>query len=98
MTMMINPSPAEVVSEIVAESPNTQQWWAGRLGYSYKHFNQVCNGRVRVTVDFAVRFEKVSGMSARGLLRLQADEDLRLFIQKQSELERHGGRRTTVVA
>ena len=81
-------SPAGVIREIVADSNHNQIWWAGRLKYSHKHFNQVHSGRKRVSVEFAVRFEKVTGMSARGLLRLQADEDLRVYLIKRSEAER----------
>lgn len=89
-------TPAEVLQDIVAESNHTQLWWARRLGYSQKHFCQLCTGKVRVTVDFAVRFERVSGMSARGLLRLQADEDLRKYLRHRAEAERECRKQRTL--
>lgn len=93
--MALLPTATDIIQDVVANSNRDQTWWAKKLGYSLKHFNQVYNGRKRVTVEFAVRFERASHVSARGLLRLQADLDLRNYLLAGTE--RNGARKKTTV-
>lgn len=54
----------------------TQTAFAFRLGVSYPRLNEIIKGRRGVTVDTALRLEKVLGMSAGFWLGLQHDWDL----------------------
>ena len=54
----------------------TQTAFAFRLGVSFPRLNEIINGRRAVTVDTALRLERVLGMSAEFWLNLQQDWDL----------------------
>lgn len=91
------PEPSDIIRQVVADSNRLQAWWAGQLGYSLRHFNQLYNGRGRVSVEFAVRFAALSGVPARSLLRMQADLDLRVYLRVEAETNGRTGKPSRVV-
>jgi HTH-type transcriptional regulator/antitoxin HigA len=68
--------PGEVIEEALAERGWPQNYLADLIGYSAKHLNQVVRGRVRLHAPMAVEIEKHLGLSARLLMRMQADYDV----------------------
>ena len=54
----------------------TQSAFAARLGVSFPRLDEVINGNRSVTPDTALRFARVTGMSADFWLGLQQDWDL----------------------
>ena len=54
----------------------SQSAFANRLGISFPRLNEVINGKRGVTTDTALRFARVTGMSADFWLGLQQDWDL----------------------
>lgn len=54
----------------------TQTAFAAKLGISFPRLNEIIKGRRGVTIDSALRFAKVTGMSADFWLGLQQDWDL----------------------
>lgn len=54
----------------------TQTAFARQLGVSFQRLNEVINGKRSVTPDTALRFARVTGMSADFWLGLQQDWDL----------------------
>jgi addiction module HigA family antidote len=68
--------PGETLREALAEREMSQRYLAFATGYSQKHVNQLVNGRMRITVDAAIRLERELDISARFWLHLQADHDL----------------------
>lgn len=68
--------PGEVLGEKLEELGMTQSEFADRMDLSRKHVSQIIRGRVRLTVQIAIRAERVLGISAALLVRMQADYDL----------------------
>jgi HTH-type transcriptional regulator/antitoxin HigA len=77
--------PGETVLDLAEERGWTQSELAQRLGYSEKHMSQLVNGKVPLSVDAALRLERVLGSSAtfwltreasyqRHLARLEAEK------------------------
>src|SRR3989339_1527301 len=56
---------------------------AGRLGISLNRLNEIVLGERGVTADTALRLGQLFGMSAQFWMRLQADWDLHLAIERQ---------------
>lgn len=68
----------------------TQTAFAARLRISFPRLNEIINGKRSVTTDTALRFAKVTGMSADFWLGLQQDWDLwhALHSAKAQEIDR----------
>lgn len=65
--------PGETILDIAEEREWTQAELAIRLGYSEKHVNQLINGKVPLTVDAAMRLERVLGGTADFWLTREAN-------------------------
>jgi len=65
--------PGETVLDIVEERGWTQAELALRLGYSAKHVSHLINGKVPLSVDAALRLERVLGSSADFWLAREAN-------------------------
>lgn len=76
--------PGATIQEAMEERGWTQKDLADRLGFSSKHVNLLLNGKASVTLDAAVKLERVVGSSARFWLRSEANYRTRLAeLQKQ---------------
>lgn len=65
--------PGESVLDLAEERGWTQAELSQRLGYSEKHMSQLINGKVPLTVDAALRLERVLGSSMDFWLTLEAN-------------------------
>lgn len=65
--------PGESILDIAEERGWTQIELAQRLGYSEKHVSQLINGKVPVTVDAALRLERVLGGTMDFWLKREAN-------------------------
>lgn len=65
--------PGESVLSLAEERGWTQSELAQRLGYSEKHVSQLINGKVPLTVDAALRLERVLGSTMDFWLALEAN-------------------------
>jgi HTH-type transcriptional regulator / antitoxin HigA len=65
--------PGESVLDIAEERGWTQVELAQRLGYSEKHISQFINGKVPLSVEAAMRLERVVGSTAAFWLAREAD-------------------------
>lgn len=65
--------PGETVLDIAEERGWTQAELAHRLGYTEKHVSQLINGKVPLTVDAALRLERVLGSTADFWLAREAN-------------------------
>lgn len=65
--------PGESVLDIAEERGWTQTELAQRLGYSEKHISQLVNGKVPLSVEAAVRLERVLGSTAEFWLAREAN-------------------------
>lgn len=66
----------DIVQDYLDKNSVTQGALAEALGLSRITVNLVLNGRMNVTANFALRFEKYSGIAAEKLVYAQADHDL----------------------
>lgn len=66
-------APGESVLDIAEERGWTQAELAQRLGYSEKHISQLINGKVPLSVEAAVRLERVVGSTAEFWLAREAN-------------------------
>lgn len=76
------PPPGETIVEWLEENNHTQRWLAWQVGASAKHINQICNGHATYGAKLARELARVTGVSARFWMHLQADYQL-----NQAELE-----------
>jgi plasmid maintenance system antidote protein VapI len=82
-------TPAECIKEVIADSNHSRDWWAVELGYHRETLGRICRGQQRVSAEFAVRFENaVRYVKARHLLYLQAEMELRDYLQNETERRR----------
>ena len=65
--------PGESISDIIEERCWSQSELAQRLGYTEKHVSQLLNGKAPLTMDAAVRLERVLGSTAEFWLALEAN-------------------------
>lgn len=65
--------PGESILDIAEERGWTQAELARRLGYTEKHISQLINGKVPLTIDAAVRLERVVGSTVDFWLRREAN-------------------------
>lgn len=65
-----------LLEEFVKPLGISQNALAQRLGISYPRLNEIVRGKRSVTVDTALRLERVIGMSADFWLGLQQDWDV----------------------
>lgn len=65
--------PGESVLDLAEERGWTQAELARRLGYTEKHISQLINGKVPLTVDAALRLERVLGSTVDFWLALEAN-------------------------
>lgn len=68
--------PGEVIREALTERQMTQADLARRCGLTEKHISQVCTGKAGLGTFAATQIERAIGLSARTLLRMQADYNL----------------------
>lgn len=71
MTTNYAVAPGEYLEEWLEESALTQQQLADRLGCSRKQVNEIVNGRAPVTIDTALRLERVTCIPADSWLRYE---------------------------
>lgn len=64
--------PGETLLDIIEERNWSQSELAARLGYTNKHISQLINGKVPLSVDAALRLEKVLGAPADFWLNREA--------------------------
>lgn len=64
--------PGETLLDIIEERNWSQSELASRLGYTNKHISQLINGKVPLSVDAALRLERVLGASADFWLEREA--------------------------
>jgi addiction module HigA family antidote len=60
---------------------------ARHFGVSRQAVSTLLNGRVGLSADMAIRFEKAFGLSAETLLRMQTRHDLALAREHQDEIK-----------
>lgn len=77
--------PGETLAETLLERGMTQAEFAERMGSSTKHVNEIVKGHSGYTADFAIRMERVLGVSARLWLQLQSN--YRLDVARMRDLE-----------
>lgn len=65
--------PGESISDIIEERCWSQSELAQRLGYTEKHVSQLLNGKAPLTMDAAVRLERVLGSTAEFWLALETN-------------------------
>lgn len=65
--------PGESILDIIEERGWSQSELAQRLGYTEKHVSQLLNGKVPLTMDAAVRLERVLGSTAEFWLTLETN-------------------------
>ena len=65
--------PGEVLAEKLAELGMSQREFATRTGLTPKHINRIIRGHAGYRAATAIRFERVTGMSATLWLQLQAN-------------------------
>ena len=81
--------PGETVLDMAEERGWSQVELARRLGYTQKHVSQLVNGKVPLSVDAALRLERVLGSPAEFWLSREASYQKRLA--SQQAVERHAG-------
>lgn len=78
------PHPGKVLKELYLEARGwTQTDLARKIGCSSKKVNQVVNGRSGISADFAIDLGKALDTSAQMWIRMQADYDLFVAIEKR---------------
>jgi HTH-type transcriptional regulator/antitoxin HigA len=65
--------PGESILDLAEERGWKQSELADRVGYTEKHMSQLINGKVALTVDAAIRLERVLGSSADFWLKREAN-------------------------
>ena len=65
--------PGDSISDLIEERSWPQSELAQRLGYTEKHMSQLINGKVPLTLDAAVRLERVLGSTIEFWLALEAN-------------------------
>lgn len=65
--------PGESILDLAEERGWTQVELAQRLGYTEKHVSQLINGKVPLSVDAALRLERVLGSTADFWLAREAN-------------------------
>lgn len=58
------PPPGDTILDILEEKNWTQAEFAGRTGYTTKHVSQLVQGKAVITMDIALRLERVLGGNA----------------------------------
>lgn len=76
-----------LASEIVEPAGLTVSDAADKLGVSRQTMSKFLNGRQGLTGDMAIRFEKVFGLSADTLMRMQAANALAEARAHEDEIE-----------
>lgn len=66
------PSPGEYVEEWLDFESMTQTTLATKLGVSRKHLNDVIHGRSHISTDFAIKLDRVTGISTEFWLTMDA--------------------------
>jgi HTH-type transcriptional regulator / antitoxin HigA len=79
--------PGDTMLDLIEERGWTQVELADRLGYTEKHVSQLINGKVPLTVDAAVRLERVLGSSLDFWLAREANYQKHLA--RLADAERH---------
>lgn len=74
--------PGVIVKEWVRKTGVSQQEFANRIHISRVRLNELVNGRRGITIDTALRLERVLGVPANHWLELQAKYDLTQIRQK----------------
>lgn len=64
--------PGDTIADLLEENGWSQAEFAGRVGYTTKHVNQLINGKASITDETAVRLERVLGSSAQFWLAREA--------------------------
>lgn len=64
-------------TEMIEPNGLTVSAAAAHLGVTRQALSNLLNGKAGVSPDMAIRFEKVFGLSADTLIRMQANHDLR---------------------
>lgn len=68
--------PGQTLGEILRERSWSQTDLAERCGVSQKHVSRVITGKAAIGVQFALRLETVTNVSAEFWMRLQANHDV----------------------
>jgi plasmid maintenance system antidote protein VapI len=61
------------------------------LGVSESHLSEVMNRKTGISAGFAHKAEKVFGLSAKSLMRFQADEEYRRYCERHGIEQRSAG-------
>jgi HTH-type transcriptional regulator/antitoxin HigA len=77
--------PGETILDVAEERGWTQVELAHRLGYTEKHVSQLVNGKVALSVDAALRLERVLGSPADFWLSREANYQKHLAKLQASE-------------
>ena len=81
--------PGESILDIAEERGWTQSELALRMGYTEKHVSQLINGKVPLSVEAALRLERVLGSTADFWLAREAN--FQRHLARLNEAERHAG-------
>lgn len=81
--------PGDTILDIAEERGWTQVELAHRLGYTEKHVSQLVNGKVPLSVDAALRLERVLGSTVDFWLAREANYQKHLA--RQAAAQRHAG-------
>ena len=81
--------PGDTILDIAEERGWSQVELAQRLGYTEKHVSQLINGKVALSVDAALRLERVLGSTADFWLAREANYQKHLA--RQAAEQRHAG-------
>lgn len=89
---MIDPNgywPAgDLLREWCAKHDYTQQMLGDAIGVTNQHISRIMLGKTTFTPEVAVRLERVTGISARKLFRLQGDELIERAVMAAEDWER----------
>ena len=77
--------PGETIREMMSEYGVSQKELACRIDYTPKHINEVIKGKSQITVEFAIRLERVFGLKTCFWLTLESN--YREQLVKHAELE-----------
>ena len=80
--------PGEVLKDEIEYRGISQQKLAEQMGIDYSVLNEILNGKLPVTTEYALLFEAALDIDAEPLLGMQADYDLQTIRQNKSWNER----------
>lgn len=82
--------PGETLQEALDERGMSQSYLSFATGYTPKHINQICRGKVPITTEVALALEAELEISAEFWLTYQMHYDLHLAREQAASAPSHG--------